>query len=230
MATAVNNPFFQIGLDVLDQRCVVVGGNDEAADKAARLVDAGARVFVIAPEATTWIAEAARQGNLTWECRVLEIAGDLDETFLVMNTLPKDKPLCELIHAECRQRRILLNTYDVPDQSDFGMAALVQRGPLRVSISSSNTSPTLSGRLRRQLEAAFDDEFVAFLEQLGAVRRSLRKRITHGPDRRARLKSLVEGFRLKACVELPDGWRERLAKELGDQDATKHDAQNAAGV
>ena len=25
-------------------------------------------------------------------------------------------------------------------------------------------------------------------------------------------------------------WRERLAKELGDQDATKHDAQNAAGV
>ena len=218
MATAINNPFFQIGLDVLDRRCVVVGGNDEAADKAGRLVTAGARVVVISQEATASIANAAHQGHLTWERRALNVAGDLDDTFLVMNTLPRDVQLSEQIHAECRQRRILLNTYDVPDQSDFGMAALVQRGPLRISISSSNTSPTLSGHLKRQLEAAFDDEFVAFLDQLGAVRRALRQRITHGPDRRARLRSLVEGFQLKMCVELPDGWRERLAKELGDQD------------
>ena len=33
MTTGTHNPYFQVGLDVFGQRCLVLGGQDEAADK-----------------------------------------------------------------------------------------------------------------------------------------------------------------------------------------------------
>ena len=41
---------FQINLDVKDRTCLVVGGEGEAADKANRLLEAGARVIVVSPK------------------------------------------------------------------------------------------------------------------------------------------------------------------------------------
>ena len=38
------NPGFQVSLDVKGRVCVVIGGDDEAADKVQRLLDAGAKV------------------------------------------------------------------------------------------------------------------------------------------------------------------------------------------
>ena len=37
---------FQINLDVKDRPCLVVGGGEEAADKANRLLEAGAKVTI----------------------------------------------------------------------------------------------------------------------------------------------------------------------------------------
>ena len=43
---------FQINLDVKDRPCLVVGGGEEAADKANRLLEAGAKVTIISPKLT----------------------------------------------------------------------------------------------------------------------------------------------------------------------------------
>ena len=40
---------FQINLDVKDRPCLVVGGGEEAADKANRLLEAGAKVTFVSP-------------------------------------------------------------------------------------------------------------------------------------------------------------------------------------
>jgi precorrin-2 dehydrogenase/sirohydrochlorin ferrochelatase len=200
---------------------LVLGGQDEAADKITRLVAAGANVVVFSPNVSPAISAAAQRGELAWLPRELDLDRDLEDTFLVMNTCRQDTETVQHIFTACRQRRILLNTYDEPELSDFGMAALVNRGHLRISISSSNASPTLAGKLRRNLESAFDEDFVEFLEQLGKIRRDLRHQITDGAKRRAVLKSLVDGFRLQTSVELPPDWRNRLQQVIeGDSNAT----------
>jgi precorrin-2 dehydrogenase/sirohydrochlorin ferrochelatase len=219
MTTGTHNPYFQVGLDVFGQRCLVLGGQDEAADKSARLVAAGANVVVISPNVTLPISEAAQRGELAWLPRDIDLDLDLEDTFLVMNTCRHESEQVQRIFIACRQHRILLNTYDEPDLSDFGMAALVDRGHLRISISSSNASPTLAGKLRRNLESAFDEEFVEFLEQLGRIRREVRHQITDGAKRRALLRSLVDGFHLQTSVELPPDWRKRLQQVMEEGDA-----------
>ena len=203
------NPLFQVGLDVAGRSCLIVGGGGEAEDKAARLLEAGARLTVVSPRILPSLREWAREHELTLIKRSFQ-PSDLDHVFLVVNTVAGDPDLTRQVYALARRRRILINSYDQPLFSDFGMVALVHPGHLRLSIGTSNASPALARRLRQDLEKLFDDEFVAYLDQLAQVRSLLKAR---EPDRRKRaglLRSLVADFRLEARLHYPDNWRERL--------------------
>ena len=57
--------YFQVSLDVEDRPCLMVGGGPEAEEKSGRLLDAGARVTLVSPEATAQLASWADAGRLT---------------------------------------------------------------------------------------------------------------------------------------------------------------------
>lgn len=199
------NPYFQVGLDVLDQPCLIIGGGAEAADKAARLLEAGARLIVVSPTLCPQLQAWA--GRFLHQVRRWAPA-DLDGVWLVLNTV-SDPDLGQQVFVLARERGLLINTYDRPECSNLGMAALVHPGPLRLSISTSGASPALAGRLRRNLEALFDGEFVEYLEQLAQVRTHLKE----NPDRETRiqlLRELVADFRLEGKLHYPENWREKM--------------------
>ena len=214
------NPLFQVGLNVCCRTCLVIGGGGEAQDKAGRLLDAGADVRLVTPEATETLAAWADEGRLEWRRRGYEPA-DLDGVFLVMNTERGDLLTSRRIYLEGERRGILVNTYDNLPSSHFGMAALVAAGPLRVSISTSNASPTLAGRLRRDLEALFGDEFSEYLEALARVRAHLKSTEPEFAVRRDLLRGLVEGAGLRGEFALPDDWRERVDALLAREGTKK---------
>ena len=207
------NPLFQVGLDVRGRRCLVIGGGAEAEDKSGRLVDAGARLRVVSPEATAALRDWHARGRLELRSRRYQ-AGDLDRVFLVMNTVRSDPALCDEVWDTCRERGILVNTYDDASRSHFGMGALVGAGPLRISISTSNASPSLSRRLRQDLEGFFGQEFAEYLTALGQAREHVRRTVPDFAERRRILGSLVEGTRLEGTVRLPADWRERVREVL----------------
>jgi|TARA_B100000809_G_scaffold254752_1_gene292351 precorrin-2 dehydrogenase/sirohydrochlorin ferrochelatase len=203
------NPLFQVGLDVRHRICLVIGGNDEAEDKCGRLLEAGARVVLIATELTPTLTDWATQQRLQWRRRGYE-AGDLDDAFLVMNTVRGGVEFCTRLFADAESLGVLVNTYDDIDHSHFGMGALVSAGPLRLSVSTSNASPTLSARLRSDLERLFEGDFSAYLKALGQARAHLKEVIPDFPTRRQILHGLVEGARLEGCFHVPVDWRERI--------------------
>ncbi len=207
------NPLFQVGLDVRGRRCLVIGGGAEAEDKSGRLLDAGARLVVVSPEATEALRSWQAGGRLELRRRPYE-AGDLDQVWLVMNTVRGDKDLCDEVFAACRERGILINTYDDAPRSHFGMGALVAAGPLRISVSTSNASPSLSRRLRQDLEGLFGPEFAEYLTALGRVREHVRRTVPDFEQRRRILGSLVEGARLEGAMRLPGDWQERVRAVL----------------
>ncbi|MDV6014616.1 uroporphyrinogen-III C-methyltransferase [Haloechinothrix sp. LS1_15] len=65
------------GLDLTGRRVVVVGGGTVAQRRLPRLIGAGARVELIAPETTPAVSAMAEAGELTWHRRRY-IRGDLD--------------------------------------------------------------------------------------------------------------------------------------------------------
>jgi precorrin-2 dehydrogenase/sirohydrochlorin ferrochelatase len=216
MNIAADNPYFQVGIDVADRPCLVIGGGAEAEDKSARLLEAKAHLVVVSARVTPQLESSAQEGRLIWHERLFRM-DDLDGKHLVVNTVGDDLPLAEKVYERACQTRLLINSFDQPQYSNFGMAALVHPGPLRISISTSNASPALASRLRQDLEQLFDDEFVEFVTQLKRVRQKLRQQMDDRPARMELLRSLVTDFRLEGKLSYPEGWRRRLAGFLADE-------------
>ena len=216
MTDTSDNPYFQIGLDVAERNCLVIGGGSEAEDKSGRLLDARAHLVVVSERVTSLLESWCSEQRLIWHQRHFQM-DDLEDTHLVINTVRDDDALTHRVYQRACETRLLINSFDQPQYSNFGMAALVHSGPLRVSISTSNASPALSGRLRQDLERLFDDEFVEYISQLSRVRQHLRKRMDDRAGRMNLLRSLVADFRLEGDLRYPEGWRDKLASLLADE-------------
>ena len=190
---------------------LVIGGKAEAVDKTRRLLAARAWVTLVSPSGDDQIRAWAEAGRLRWHRRVVE-PDDLCGCRLVLNTLSAGNPAQAAIVAWARRERVLISTYDQPDRSDLGMPAEVSRGHLRIAIATSNASPTVASALRRELERLIDDsELVAFLDDLGRLRREMRERVADGDQRRALMRQAAAEVTLLGSVRLPAGWRERLS-------------------
>ena len=209
------NPCFQLNLDVAGQPCLVIGGGDEATDKVDRLVEAGARVVVVSPEVTERLRQQGQLGHISHEQRAFE-PRDLDGVLLVINTVRDSPSLTRQVYDLGCERGLLINSYDQPAFSNFGMVALVRPGHLRIGISTSNASPSLAGRLRRDMESLFDAEFVEFLDTLAAVRQHLRQSEKPPAERMRLLRSLVDGFKLDGRLTYPKDWRQHMSSILED--------------
>ena len=221
------NPHFQVGLDVAGRRCLVIGGGGEALDKTRRLLDARARVLLVAPELCGGLTDLTAAGRIDWRQRRYR-SDDLRGAHLIINTVRSDPDLCERVFTAAQRSRIPINTYDLPQYSTLAMAALVTCGHLRISISTSNASPAAAGRLRRDLAdlVAGNPELEEFLAVLGEIRGLAKQRIVDPGERRSLLRGLADGLRLRGTVELPPRWRNRLATV--DADLRRRDDHHAA--
>lgn len=209
--SATPRPLFPIGMDLVGQPVLVIGGAAEARDKSGRLLDALALVTVVSPAVEPQLRSWAEDGRIAWLRRTVQPA-DLRGRRLVVNTLTDGNPAHPAVTAWARRERVLLSTYDQPDRSDLGMPAVVSRGHLRIAISTSNASPTVAGLLRRELERVIDaSDLVPFLDELGELRREMRERVADGDTRRAFLRQAAAGLTIAGTIRTPPRWRERLA-------------------
>jgi precorrin-2 dehydrogenase/sirohydrochlorin ferrochelatase len=173
-------------LKLAGQPCLVVGAGAVAESKISGLLDAAAKVRVVAPEATEQVRSWAAARAIEWLARSCEPT-DLDGMFLVV-AATDSRELHENLHAEARARGVLCNVVDVPELCDFYYPAVTQRGALQIAVSTSGQSPALAQRLRKELEEQFGPEYEAWLQQLGEERAKLfaanmdpeeRKRLLH---------------------------------------------------
>jgi precorrin-2 dehydrogenase / sirohydrochlorin ferrochelatase len=193
---------FPLFLKLEGRRCLVVGAGKVAESKIAGLLDTGARVHVVAPEATARVRAWSRAGRIVWEERRFH-AADLEGVFLVVAAT--SSPLVhEEVFAKAQRKGVLCNIVDVPRLCDFYYPAVVRRGSLQIAISTSGESPALAQRLRKDLERQFGAEYGLWLRSLGKEREKIqanhkvsaneRKRLLHGLASR----KAFEGFQKSA--------------------------------
>ena len=165
--------------------CLVVGAGTIAESKIPSLLETGARVRVVAPEATAQVRSWAASKNIEWHQRPFQPA-DLEGMFLVVAATSSTE-LHESIYKEATQRGVLCNIVDVPSLCDFYYPSVVQRGALQIAISTAGQSPALAQRLRKQLEDQFGPEYEDWLAQLGDARDRLRSTNLDAEERRGLL-------------------------------------------
>lgn len=162
---------FPIALNAQRIRALVVGGGAVGSRKALALVDAGANVRVVAPEVSADLATAEAEQRLT----VLRVAygPDVlgDATLVIAATSSRD--VNSAVARDARQRGILVNVADAPDEGDFHGMAVHRRGDLTIAVSTGGV-PGAAARIRDSLARRFDDRYEHALAALHRMRSRLR--------------------------------------------------------
>ena len=180
---------FPMFLKIEGRRCLVVGAGKVAEGKIRGLLESGALVQVVAPEAVWQIQKWAFDGVLGWNPRSFE-ARDLDPVSLVIAATSSRKVNAQ-VFTEARSRNVLCNAVDDPEYCDFYYPAVVKRGDLQIAISTSGRSPALAQRLRQELEEQFGPEYETWVAELGKARDQLVAETLDAETRRELLHKLA---------------------------------------
>jgi precorrin-2 dehydrogenase/sirohydrochlorin ferrochelatase len=156
-------------LKLSGRKVLVVGAGNVGEPKIAGLLETGARIRVVALEASPLVRDWAREGKIELELRAYAPT-DLEGAFLAV-VATSSRSLNERVYNEAQKRGVLCNVVDVPDLCDFFYPAVVRRGDLQIAISTSGQSPSLAQKIRQQLEKQFGPGYAAWVAELGETRR-----------------------------------------------------------
>lgn len=140
-------PFYPIFLDLAGRPALVAGAGKVALRKVKGLLEAGARVTVVAPEA---LPEFERLGVRLRKRRFRR--SDLNGMALAF-AATNDRKVNRAVALEAKRRGIPVNVADCPEECDFLVPARVRSGELQIAVSTGGRNPRLAAELRRKLES-----------------------------------------------------------------------------
>jgi len=167
--------YYPILVDLQGKKVIVVGGGTVAQRKIETLLAHGAVVFVIARELNAPLSRHVETG-------AIRLAGqefkeeDLNDAFMVI-AATDDPLLNRLVGKHAKEKGILINAVDQPSDCNFIVPSILRRGDLLIAVSTSGKSPAMAKRVREELEEKFGDEYEAFLNLMGWVRKEI---LSHG--------------------------------------------------
>ncbi len=164
--------FFPAFLKLEARDVLLVGGGPIAVRKARLLLDAGARLTVVAPEFAEFFVDAEDRGRLETVRREFREA-DLAGKWLVVSATGHADVERFVARAADRER-VFCNAVDDIENCSYITPAIVDRDPVIVAVSSAGTAPVLARRIRRQLESTLP----ARLGRLARIAGRWRQRVT----------------------------------------------------
>ena len=165
---------YPVNLIVEGRSVVVVGAGRIATRKIEGLLDAGARVHVVAPALSDRIRTWRDEGRLTASERGFEPA-DLDGAWLAF-VATGDRAVNGAVYEEGQRRRVFVNSADDPANCSLTLMSVVRRGDLQLAIGTAGRSPALATYLKERLGAEIGPEYEGLLEILADVREEIRAR------------------------------------------------------
>jgi len=176
-------PYYPIFLDLCSRKVVVIGGGPVAERKVKTLLEAGARVTVVAPDATAALQRWDAGKKLRWLARKYR-ASDLNGAILVFSAT--DRPEIERqVAAAAVRRGIPVNSAGKPESGTFLVPARAQRGRLQIAVSTGGASPALARSLAQQLKKWIGPEYAEWTRLLARLRPRIVKSVA--PENRPRL-------------------------------------------
>jgi uroporphyrin-III C-methyltransferase/precorrin-2 dehydrogenase/sirohydrochlorin ferrochelatase len=180
---------FPLSYKVKGQRIVIVGGGEEALNKARLAVKTTASVVIVAPA-----READFSGlGVTVEERGFEDS-DLEGAALLF--VAENGPDGQAAIAAARARGIPVNVVDVPDECDFYTPSIIERAPLTVAIATEGEAPVLARLVRARIEAMLAPELGLLARLAGRMRLSVMRLLPDGMARRRYFEALMGGHHL----------------------------------
>ena len=180
--------FYPINLKIDDMKIVIIGGGKVAYRKCMNFLAFNKKVLVVSKEFVKEFEEIKEQVEI--------VKGAYNEKYIkdafVVVAATNNKEVNREIGIYCRQHNKLVNVVDDKDLSNFTVPSFVKRGDLLLSVSTGGKSPSLSRKIRKDLEEVYDDGYEEYVELLGQAREMIIENTSDIKERRKNLKELLD--------------------------------------
>lgn len=166
--------YYPVFLDLRDKPVLLVGGGRVALEKAPRLVSAGARLTVVAPELVPELRQMVDEGRMAWHERGFR-PGDTRGAFVVA-IATDDGALNRQVADEARAEGALVNAADDAANCDYILPSVERRGRVTLAASTGGSSPAMARWLRAQMREWLSPEVEGLADLLAEARLQARER------------------------------------------------------
>ncbi|MFA5291457.1 MAG: bifunctional precorrin-2 dehydrogenase/sirohydrochlorin ferrochelatase [Phycisphaerae bacterium] len=197
---------YPIFLNLKSKRAVVIGGGAVAARKVLGLLQAQARVVVVAENIDDTLETRCKSTNTEF------VEAKYSKDYLVGATIvfaaTNSRKLNEQIYNDCQQLEIFCNVADDPELCDFFVPAVVRRDDLQIAICTEGDFPAYAGHIRKKLEDIFTEKHGEFLTELESIRKYVMETMPDSARRKALLGELAGDTSFEYFTDNgPAGWR-----------------------
>jgi siroheme synthase-like protein len=175
----VDQPLYPVNLVLAGRPCLVVGGGRVAVGKVRGLLEAGARVTVVAPEIDPRLAVLAGGSDDTGDAggtvsverrpyRRQEVAA-----YRLAVAATGDPQVNQQVYDDGEAAGVWVNSADDPDRCSVILPARIRQGRLTVTVSTGGHSPAVASWLRARLADELGPEYDQLIELLSEARREV---------------------------------------------------------
>jgi uroporphyrin-III C-methyltransferase/precorrin-2 dehydrogenase/sirohydrochlorin ferrochelatase len=170
---------FPMFLQMAGRHVVIVGGGEQAAQKARLMLKTEARLVLVAPELDPELAALVKAGRATQVMTLtVDVFRDAALVFVATGCVGYDYAA----HALAKAAGAVVNVVDRPALCDATTPSIVDRDPVVVAISTEGTAPVLARQIKSKMETLLEPA----LGELAALAGRLRPEVNHRIPQRER--------------------------------------------
>ena len=167
----MKNNLFPIFLKTEHLRFLIVGGGNVGLEKVSTLIkqNPSVNLKVVAKEFKQELKDVFLQyPSIQHETHAFE-SSDLEDVDLVIVATDNNETSRE-VKQKANAKGILVNAADQPDLCDFYLGSIVNKGHLKIAISTNGQSPVMAKRLREYFSDVIPDSIDENIESLNKIR------------------------------------------------------------
>ena len=210
---------------VSDEVVLVVGGGEEALNKARLVAQTSARIRIVAEEPEHHLADFIAAHDV--EHVAAPFASEQLEGAKLVFVATGDEAQDRAVAALARAQKVPVNVVDRPALCDFLTPAIVNRAPIAIAIGTEGSAPVLAQMVRARIDAAFSPRLGELAHFAESWRPLVERVLPKGLARRSFWRGFFSGSVSRA---IEDGDREGAYRAANDVPERPLDASGEGWV
>lgn len=168
------NELFPIFLKLNQLRLLIVGGGYVGMEKLQAVISnaPSATITLVASKISDEIKELSKEYPTISLVEKPYHISDFDNIDIAIAAI-NDPIVSRQVATDAKSKGILVNAADKPDWCDFYLGSVVQKGNLKIAISTNGKSPTIAKRLKEVLDETLPDEIDTLLNSMQNIRNKM---------------------------------------------------------
>lgn len=190
-----------LNIKIKDRKVYLIGAGQVALDKLKKILIQGADVIVITKEVLAKeFYDYADENRIKLIIKEIELK-DIVNPFLII-AATNDSKINKKIFQKFDKENRFVNSVDDVENCNFIFPAVLDRGDLKIAISTTGANPILAVKIKKFLSNIFTEEYVDLMKKLRNYRANILSHLQNQSDKMKYLKRLVSSIDFNKKLEI----------------------------